>query len=75
MAPLRLVRAGSTPVRHSQHFVTHATKLPSRLTGRCHSHGRRVCAWCAGTTLAFPIEHAIWERVPFMRALAGIVGL
>lgn len=25
---------------------------------------RRVCVWCVMQSLAFPIEHVIWERLP-----------
>jgi hypothetical protein len=41
----------------------------------CRNHGRRACLWCAGTTLAFPLEHAIWEKMPLFRHAATILGL
>jgi hypothetical protein len=42
---------------------------------RCHNHGRRFCLWCIGATLAFPIEHFIWERLPVFRAVSHAMGL
>lgn len=41
----------------------------------CRSHGRRLCLWCLGTTLSFPIEHVIWARVPLLRGAAALLGV
>lgn len=42
---------------------------------RCQRHGRRACTWCVVTTLSFPVEHAMWERVPLLRTVALALGL
>lgn len=41
----------------------------------CSKHGRRACTWCVVTTLSFPLEHAIWERMPVFRTVAALLGL
>lgn len=41
----------------------------------CHAHGRRLCKWCIVTTLSFPVEHAIWEKLPLFRTVTAILGL
>jgi hypothetical protein len=41
---------------------------------RCKAHGKRWCTTCVLATLAFPIEHVIWERSP-LRVVLPWLGL
>jgi hypothetical protein len=41
----------------------------------CAKHGRRVCVWCVVTTLSFPVEHAVWEKMPLFRTVTVALGL
>ncbi len=42
---------------------------------RCATHGRRVCWWCMLQTLAFPVEHLAWEKLPVLRLVTHALGL
>lgn len=42
---------------------------------RCVHGGRRVCVWCFMQSLAFPIEHVMWERLPLLRSVTAWLGV
>ena len=42
---------------------------------RCKHHNRRLCLWCISTTLSFPVEHLMWERMPILSGIARAMGL
>ena len=40
-------------------------------SGKC----RRFCAWCFVQSLAFPIEHFVWEKLPGFVFITHALGL
>lgn len=42
---------------------------------RCKNHSRRLCVWCFVTTVSFPVEHVMWERLPLLRSVTRMLGL
>ena len=42
---------------------------------RCTHGSRRICAWCFMQSLAFPIEHVLWERAPILSAITRALGV
>ena len=42
---------------------------------KCANHGRRVCVWCIVQSIAFPVEHLMWEKAPILSALTHALGL
>ena len=42
---------------------------------RCNVHAKRLCWRCIAFTLGFPIEHLLWERVPFFASITHALGL
>lgn len=42
---------------------------------RCTPHSRRFCWFCFVTTISFPVEHFIWERLPGFMWVTSALGL
>lgn len=42
---------------------------------KCKTHGHKICLWCALQSVAFPIEHFIWEKLPLFRNVTALLGL
>lgn len=40
-----------------------------------HGRARRLCVWCVLQSLAFPVEHFVWEKAPGLRAITVLLGL
>jgi hypothetical protein len=36
---------------------------------------RRICVWCIANSVAFPLEHAIWEKVPVLNLVPQLLGI
>lgn len=41
----------------------------------CVKHGRAVCVWCIAQSMAFPVEHFLWERAPLLSTITRALGL
>jgi hypothetical protein len=42
---------------------------------RCEVHTKRLCLRCVLFTLGFPVEHFMWERIPPLAWIAGVIGI
>lgn len=42
---------------------------------KCKEHSSRICWFCIGTTVGFPLEHLLWMKVPGLRSLASVFGV
>ena len=38
-------------------------------------HGRKLCVWCLVQSIAFPIEHTIWQKVWPLMLVTKALGL
>lgn len=58
------------------HGHSHRTETGALV--KCYHHCRSVItspAFWIGSTMSFPIEHALWTKIPFLHAIAVWCGL
>jgi len=58
----------------NQHARRKVEQGLQRCFHKCQATVKDVSFWI-GITIAFPLEHALWEKVPPLRALAQWLGL
>ena len=42
---------------------------------KCRKHGHTLCVACVLQTIAFPVEHLVWMKLPLFRSVFTLLGV